>query len=171
MQIMVGLFLVGALSLTAQEGNLLENGDFGTKTVAPWKIFAVKKVPATAHALKEGVLIIDAKEAGDKEWKRQLAQDVAIESNTKYVLTFKLKAALEAPGNLRLLLTRTKDPSKPHYGLWKNINLKSAEEMKEHTVYFTTKEIDPEDPAGLRFQLGTLKGTLEFDEIELKKRS
>lgn len=164
---LVGLTFGTALSQEAAPAPLVANGDFEAGNAQPWKIFAIKKVPATKYSVKEGKLVIVASEKGDKEFKRQMTQEVALKSNQKYLLEFKLKPTLDAPGKMRILLGRSKDPSKPHYGLWKDIELATSADAVSHQVHFTTKDIDPADPASLRFQLGTLQGTLEFDDITL----
>ncbi len=147
------------------EGTLIKNGDFSTKGVKPWKIFALKDITKPTFKVADGVVTITSAQASAKAASEQMSQELAgIKSATKYKLTFDAKST-DTAAELIISLARSKDWTKGHYGVFKKLKLTS--EWSSQTVYFTTKQIDEGNAPQMKFLFGLLKGEINFRNVKL----
>ena len=142
-QIITIAALTCSLLMVSAEENLIKNGDFATKSLKPWKVFAVRSTKKAEVVVKDGVLSLTMKYGTGKATRRQLSQTIPdIKSNSRYKLTFEAKAS-RLPSELTVTLGRSKDWDKGHYGFLREVEL--GAEWTTHTIYFKTKKIEEDN--------------------------
>ena len=157
--------LTCSLHIASAGENLIKNGDFSEKPIKPWKVFSVRSTKKAEIEVKDGVLSLTMEYATGKTTRRQLSQLVPeVKSNSKYKLTFDAKASSK-PAEITATLARSKDWDKGHYGFLRKLELSS--EWKSQTIYFKTKEIEPDNTPAIKFLYGTMKGTVSFRNVKL----
>ncbi len=165
--IMVSLMGMGVTCLQAQ--NLLPAVDFDGGSIKPWLLFESDKATGTASvSAADGILIFDADEKSAKEFHRQLIlKGIRLKADQKYLLTFNVKyKGPEQQAVLPVRLTRSIHHDKPHYGLWRNVDL--TDQWVTVKLKFSPRDLDPEDPPALKLSLGEIKGQVLLKEIQLE---
>ncbi len=144
--------------------NLLTNGDFSGEKIAPWRLFSINDKPKPEHLIKEGVLKISTPKTGAPA-DRQLVQSIKLETGKRYRVKFTAKGRLLGKKTIRLVAVRSVNPSKPHYGLYRKIELTT--EWQELSYEFTAREIDPDDPPMLKLLIGEVFGHVSLKAFEM----
>ena len=161
--LIVSLFLLAATQGWSQ--NLLKNPSFETGDKKPWIIQG--KLPSEVF-IENGELTVLINEASDTRSDRMLMQkDLALESNTRYILRFDAKSAAADGGQIKVTIVPSVDYKAGHYGLMKDETLTA--EWTSHEFQFRTKEISPTDPACLKIHLGELNQSVSFRNFLLIK--
>jgi hypothetical protein len=160
------LLMLAPFRVSAQTQNLIQNGDFASGAIRPWKVFSGKGAEKnTTSSVNDGVLSLKISGACEKPWDRQVSQEVALESGKTYKLSFDAKTA--SSGKKEVIVVLARKAQGENYGLRRPQALES--DWKSYSFQFTTKEISPEDPPTLRFHLGQLDGDTFFRTIKLEK--
>ncbi len=165
-KILSTICVIAALTGVAWGEQLLTNGDFATGDLKPWKLYTKKGLSEAPGTVADGVLTVAIDAGTPQMHERQLIQPVAIASGTKYLLSFDMKTASAGGEEIVLVITRTIDFEKGHYGLYRKFSPAMQWETKE--FYFTTKEVDPADPPALKFNIGFLADDVAFRNLSLK---
>ncbi|BDS05084.1 hypothetical protein NT6N_01240 [Oceaniferula spumae] len=156
--------LVCTFQISSAGENLVQNGDFSTKNLKPWKVFALKGETKPEANVAEGILTMKSATVAENASKRQMMQDLTgVKSNTAYTLSFDVKAS--SPSKELIVLLNPSKPGDGHYGLRRKVEVTT--EWATQTVKFTSKEIAADNPAKLKFLLGMIKGEISLRNIKL----
>ena len=89
-----------------------------------------------------------------------------VKSDTKYKLVFDAKAE-DDKAKMEVLLARSKEWSKGHYGMKKQFRL--TNDWKTYTLNFKSSQIEKGNTPQLKFFFGFLKGEVSFRRIRLSE--
>ena len=149
----------------AAEDRLITNGNFAKKSLKPWKIFATEKLIKPTFSIANGEVTITSAKASPKQSNEQFTQQLEkLKSNTKYTFSFQAKAE-NVLKPLVVTLSRSKDWTKGHYGLFRKIT--PTNEWKDYKMTFTTIEIEEGNLPQLKFLFGEIQGKLSLRKIAL----